>query len=56
MKGHEVVYEGYFNIETGEWNGEWEILINEEEDKSMIGRYIMKSIIGPWKMKLKEYL
>jgi hypothetical protein len=56
MKGHEVVYEGYFNTETGEWNGEWEILINEEEDKSMIGRYITKSIIGPWKMKLKECL
>lgn len=56
MKGHEVVYEGFFNTETGEWNGEWEILINEEEDKSMIGRYITKSIIGPWKMKLKEYL
>jgi hypothetical protein len=56
MKGHEVVYEGFFNTETGEWNGEWEILMHEEKDKSMIGRYITKSIIGPWKMKLKECL
>lgn len=55
MKGHEVVYEGYFNNETGEWNGEWEILIHEEQDKTVNGRYITESIIGPWKMKLKEY-
>lgn len=52
-KGHEVVYEGYFNFDTGEWIGEWEILMHEEKDKSKMGRYITKSIIGPWKMKLK---
>lgn len=48
-EGHEVVYDGYFNEETGCWEGEWEILIeeiklNEDESELIFDR-------GSWKMK-----
>ncbi len=48
-EGHEVTYDGIFNQETGEWEGEWEILveevkINEEEYEQYFTR-------GSWKMK-----
>lgn len=56
QKGHQVVYQGYFNDETGEWEGEWEIQIYEERDKRVKGGYLTKSLIGPWNMKLNDSL
>lgn len=50
-KGHEVVYEGYFDEGTGSWSGQWEVLMSEE--KTYPGQYKQQFIIGPWDMKRK---
>lgn len=48
-EGHEVVYDGTFNQETGTWEGEWEILVeevqvNDEESEQYFDR-------GSWRMR-----
>ena len=49
LKGHEVIYEGYFNEENGSWSGDW--AINISEDRVEEGKYKYFDIIGPWEMK-----
>jgi hypothetical protein len=49
--GHEVIYEGYFNAETGNWEGEWEIEVDEIKLAQEL--YQTHSISGSWKMKME---
>lgn len=48
QKGHEVVYDGYFNSELGIWAGDWEITYDEV--KMSHGKYQESLIIGFWQM------
>ena len=47
--GHEVIYQGNFDHETGTWRGEWEIEVNqikidEETDE-------IDAVVGVWEMR-----
>lgn len=51
-KGHDVTYDGYWNVQTKKWEGFWEvkglsILVRE-------GYYEEEVIIGPFEMKLMD--
>jgi len=50
-KGHEVIYDGYWDENTGSWTGEWEVegetevfQLNEVKTKVYIGHFEMKMI------------
>ncbi len=51
-KGHQVTYQGNFNLEEGKWEGEWEIIIKSETFifNTKVNEHF---ISGPWEMKLK---
>lgn len=48
-EGHEVIYDGVFNQNTGVWEGFWEILVEEVEVNN--GEYMQYFDRGAWKMK-----
>ncbi len=48
--GHEVIYEGRFNAEIGEWEGEWEIIV--DEIKLTSEAYKTDMVYGSWRMKM----
>jgi hypothetical protein len=48
QRGHEVVYDGYFNSETGVWEGTWEIQI--DEIKIAPHKYRTSATVGFWQM------
>lgn len=56
LPGHQVVYQGYFDEESGNWSGQWEIILSGERDKSVPGAYTIKYISGPWNMKSESSL
>jgi len=53
QRGHSVIYQGYYDQSKDGWEGEWEVKISEESDKTQIGAYKTQYKTGPWNMKLK---
>jgi hypothetical protein len=47
--GHEVIYEGHYNSELGQWEGEWEIIADEIKLSAV--EYEMDLVYGSWRMK-----
>ena len=43
-KGHDVVYDGYFNPDVNLWTGDWEILEGEISEQLFVG--------GSWELTL----
>lgn len=49
LPGHEVVYEGRFKPEIGQWEGTWEIITDEV--KLSAEEYKTEMVYGSWRMK-----
>lgn len=56
LRGHQVVYGGNFDKNTGIWSGDWEIIMHEEKNKLEPETYKIESMFGPWNMKLKGHI
>ena len=51
-KGHDVIYDGYLNIHSNEFEGNWEIKIKEE--KLHHGKYEINLEVGFFKLEIND--